>query len=125
MIIATSAMIDRALTDAVAPLFSSGSILPSAGLRACRGDSSVYGVGFARLRQPGRASLVQRPSTRLAAAAFSVATVAAMSAVAVPVAASAATQTVVSFSWNTKDVAKGTHKLTAVVTDAAGNSTPS
>jgi peptidoglycan/xylan/chitin deacetylase (PgdA/CDA1 family) len=30
-----------------------------------------------------------------------------------------------SFSWNTKGVAKGTHKLTAVATDVAGNSTTS
>ena len=30
-----------------------------------------------------------------------------------------------SFSWNTKGVTKGTHKLTAVATDTAGNSTTS
>jgi hypothetical protein len=30
-----------------------------------------------------------------------------------------------SFSWNTKGVAKGSHKLTAVATDAAGNTTTS
>jgi Bacterial Ig domain/Chitobiase/beta-hexosaminidase C-terminal domain len=30
-----------------------------------------------------------------------------------------------SFSWNTNKIAKGTHKLTAVATDAAGNSTTS
>jgi hypothetical protein len=30
-----------------------------------------------------------------------------------------------SFSWNTRGVARGTHKLTAVATDAAGNSTTS
>jgi hypothetical protein len=29
------------------------------------------------------------------------------------------------FSWNTNDVAAGTHRLTAVATDAAGNSTTS
>ena len=30
-----------------------------------------------------------------------------------------------SFSWNTNKIAKGTHKLTAVATDGAGNSTTS